>query len=92
MARRSTETARDIATARAALYPRRKPQERALNFLPMLARQGNPLLDAMIAEAGRHAARLVVPDEPAARRGLDLGEDRLQGVHHRRHTLMPRSR
>ena len=67
MARRSAETARDVATARAALFPRRKPQERALNFLPMLARQGSPLLDGMITEAGRHAARLVAPDEPAAR-------------------------
>ena len=63
--RRSEDMARDIATARAALYPRGKPQERVLNFLPMLARQGRSLLDAMLAAASRHAGELLSPDEPA---------------------------
>ena len=66
LARRATATARDVATARAALYPRGKPQERALNFIPLLARQGPPLLDAMLAEASLHAASLVAPDEMPA--------------------------
>lgn len=65
IARRSVETARDVGTARGALFPRGVPQERALNFVPMLARQGPPLLEAMRAEAAKHAARLVTPDDGA---------------------------
>ena len=71
LARRETEVARDVATARAALYPQGKPQERALNFIPLLARQGPPLIDAMLAEASRHAADLVSPDEAAGRQVAD---------------------
>jgi hypothetical protein len=57
--RRETSLMRDIATATAALYPDGKRQERAINFLPILARQGRPLLDAMLAEARRHARALM---------------------------------
>ena len=53
--RRESALMRDIATAAGALHPDGKRQERALNFLPMLARQGSPLLEAMRAEAARHA-------------------------------------
>ena len=63
LARRASDTATEIATARGALFPRGKPQERALNFIPLVARQGPALMDAMLAEASRHAARLVAPDE-----------------------------
>jgi bacillithiol synthase len=57
--RRETSLMQDIATATAALYPDGKRQERAINFLPILARQGRPLLDAMLAEAMRHARALI---------------------------------
>jgi bacillithiol biosynthesis cysteine-adding enzyme BshC len=45
--RREDELMRDVATARAHLYPDGVRQERALNFIPMLARQGPPLWSAM---------------------------------------------
>jgi bacillithiol synthase len=67
--RRHAELMRDVATARASLFPLGKPQERLLNFMPMLARHGRPLLGAMRSRAGEHASRLVaVPasDEPMA--------------------------
>jgi bacillithiol synthase len=50
---------RDIGTARGSLYPVGKPQERALNFIPFLARYGPPMQADMLAEAGKHAARFV---------------------------------
>jgi bacillithiol biosynthesis cysteine-adding enzyme BshC len=49
----------EVATARGALYPEGKPQERVLNFVPFLARYGAPLVDAMRAEALMHAGTLV---------------------------------
>jgi uncharacterized protein YllA (UPF0747 family) len=57
--RRGDATLRDIAVARASLYPAGKRQERALNFLPLLARYGPSLLDAMRA-AAREAMDAVV--------------------------------
>ena len=63
LARRAADTAHDVATARGALYPRGKPQERALNFIPLLARQGMPLIEEMLTGASDHAARLLSPDE-----------------------------
>jgi len=48
----------EIATARGSLYPLGKPQERALNFVPLLARYGTALRDDMLAEAREHAKRL----------------------------------
>lgn len=62
--RREHEALRDIATARAALWPLGQPQERALNLLPMLARHGPPLLDAMLARAREHAVALVAGGSP----------------------------
>lgn len=49
----------DLATLRGVLYPNGARQERALNFIPFLARGGPALLDAMRAAAGEHAAALV---------------------------------
>lgn len=49
----------EIATARGSLYPLGKPQERALNFVPLLARYGPALRDDMLAEARSHAQSLV---------------------------------
>jgi bacillithiol biosynthesis cysteine-adding enzyme BshC len=57
--RREQESMRRIAIARAHLYPDGKRQERVLNFLPMLARAGAPLLDAMREAARAHAKALV---------------------------------
>jgi uncharacterized protein YllA (UPF0747 family) len=50
---------REIGTARGSLYPLGKPQERSLNFVPLLARYGPVLRDEMLAEARKHADRLV---------------------------------
>ena len=58
--RREEQLMRDVASARASLFPNGKRQERVLNFIPFLARNGRPLLDAMRAEAARHAADLVI--------------------------------
>jgi bacillithiol biosynthesis cysteine-adding enzyme BshC len=49
----------EIATARGSLYPLGKPQERALNFVPLLARYGSALRDEMLEEARVHANALV---------------------------------
>lgn len=49
----------EIATARGALFPAGKRQERALNFLPFLATWGPSLVTAMRASARRHAEALV---------------------------------
>jgi uncharacterized protein YllA (UPF0747 family) len=49
----------EIATARGSLYPIGKPQERALNFVPLVARYGTALRDEMLGEAREHAKRLV---------------------------------
>ena len=56
--RRSADTLREIATARGSLHPAGKRQERALNFLPFLARYGPPLLHDMMQEAAAHAGAL----------------------------------
>ncbi|HEU4585030.1 MAG TPA: bacillithiol biosynthesis cysteine-adding enzyme BshC [Gemmatimonadaceae bacterium] len=57
--RRHDQLVRDVETARASLYPLGKPQERMLNLMPMLARHGEPLLEAMLEAAREHAASLV---------------------------------
>jgi bacillithiol synthase len=59
IARRETETMRDLGTARGALHPGGRRQERALNLLPLLARHGDALLQQMLAGARAHAATLV---------------------------------
>lgn len=70
--RRETEIAEHVDAAHAAVYPLGRPQERVLNFLPMLAREGPALFDAMRRAAREHAASLVeassadAPDHRAA--------------------------
>ena len=49
----------EIGTARSSLYPLGKPQERSLNFVPLLARYGPKLIDEMLAGARDHADRLL---------------------------------
>jgi uncharacterized protein YllA (UPF0747 family) len=49
----------ELGTLRGALYPNGKPQERALNMIPLLARHGPALFDMMRAGARKHAEALV---------------------------------
>lgn len=57
--RRDDGMRRDVATLRGALYPGGMRQERALNLLPLLARHGAGVLEAMRMAARRHAEALV---------------------------------
>jgi uncharacterized protein YllA (UPF0747 family) len=57
--RRETSLMSDIATLRAFLRPRGKPQERVLNPIPILARQGLSLLDEMRDAARPHARSML---------------------------------
>ncbi|HEX5970662.1 MAG TPA: bacillithiol biosynthesis BshC [Gemmatimonadaceae bacterium] len=57
--RRETALMSDVATLRACLRPRGKRQERALNPVPILARQGMSLIDEMRDAARPHARSLV---------------------------------
>jgi bacillithiol synthase len=54
----------EIGTARGSLYPLGKPQERALNFVPLLARYGPGFRNEMLEEARGHARRLVGVNTP----------------------------
>lgn len=56
--RKGSELLTEIATARGALYPNGKPQERALNFIPLLAKYGDEVLAGMLAKTREHAAAL----------------------------------
>lgn len=58
-ARRASAAIEDLRTARGALFPEGKRQERALNMIPLLARHGPALLDQLRTVAGEHAQRLV---------------------------------
>ncbi|NUR34745.1 MAG: bacillithiol biosynthesis BshC [Gemmatimonadaceae bacterium] len=57
--RRESARMTDLATLRAALRPRGARQERTLNIIPLLARNGCELLTDMCRAAGPHAAALV---------------------------------
>lgn len=59
MKRRNESVRRDLTVARDALYPLGKRQERVLNFIPMLTRHGETLLNDLTAAAAAHAASLV---------------------------------
>ena len=61
--RREVEIVEHVDAAHAAIYPLDDPQERVLNFLPMLAREGPTLLEAMRRAAHSHAESLIeAPD------------------------------
>jgi bacillithiol synthase len=62
--RREVEVVTHVNAAHAAIYPLDDPQERVLNLLPMLAREGPTLFDAMRRAARNHANALV--DAPNA--------------------------
>lgn len=57
--RRHADLMQDAATARGSLFPLGRPQERALSFMPFLARYGRKLLDAMLEQAADHARSLL---------------------------------
>ena len=57
--RRETDAMFALGTARASLYPFGIRQERALNFIPLLARYGPALLDDMREGAAAHARQLI---------------------------------
>jgi uncharacterized protein YllA (UPF0747 family) len=57
--RRESDAMFALGTARGSLYPFGIRQERALNFIPLLARYGPPLLDDMATAAAAHAGRLI---------------------------------
>jgi uncharacterized protein YllA (UPF0747 family) len=57
--RREDGLMRDVATARAHLYPFGKRQERTLSFIPSLARQGPSLWTAMRDAATAHARSMM---------------------------------
>ncbi|MGH7604462.1 MAG: bacillithiol biosynthesis protein BshC [Gemmatimonadaceae bacterium] len=57
--RQYANTMTEIGTARGSLYPLGKPQERALNFVPLLARYGSALRDEMLVAAAAHARNLI---------------------------------
>ena len=56
--RRGNDALRDAAIARGALFPVGKPQERALNLIPLLARYGDDLIDSVMKEVRAHAAEI----------------------------------
>lgn len=57
--RRGSDALRDLALARASLWPEGHRQERTLNFIPLLARYGPDLWTQMREAAGVHAASLI---------------------------------
>jgi len=57
--RRADDVARDLTTVTAALYPRGVRQERVLNAVPLLARHGPALTEAMLTAARMHAEAVV---------------------------------
>lgn len=57
--RRETETMRDLATLRGALFPGGKRQERGVNLLPLLARHGPALWAQLLTAVRAHVRQLV---------------------------------
>jgi bacillithiol biosynthesis cysteine-adding enzyme BshC len=79
--RHEEEIMRDLATARGALFPDGRRQERALNLIPLAARHGPPLLSLMQERVGEHASVIVrsanerVPATAAAGRRARHSDD-----------------
>lgn len=57
--RRESDAMFALGTARGSLFPFGVRQERALNFIPLLARYGPSLLNDMLDGASAHAGRLI---------------------------------
>jgi len=56
--RNGNEALREMAIARGALFPDGAPQERALNFIPFLARHGDEIISSVSAEIDKHSASI----------------------------------
>ncbi|MEO5904028.1 MAG: bacillithiol biosynthesis BshC, partial [Gemmatimonadaceae bacterium] len=56
--RNGNEALREIAIARGALFPDGAPQERALNFIPFIARYGDEIISSVSAEIDKHYATI----------------------------------
>jgi bacillithiol biosynthesis cysteine-adding enzyme BshC len=56
--RDGNEALREIAVARGALFPDGAPQERALNFIPLLARYGDEVISSAMLEITAYTAKL----------------------------------
>ncbi|MBI1810223.1 MAG: bacillithiol biosynthesis BshC, partial [Gemmatimonadetes bacterium] len=57
--RAEEDAVRDLGSVRAALVPQGERQERRLNFVPLLARHGDPLLAQLKAGAAMHAGMVI---------------------------------
>jgi bacillithiol biosynthesis cysteine-adding enzyme BshC len=57
--RANADLMHDVATARGSLFPLGRPQERALSFVPFIARYGRKLQDKMLEKASEHARTLL---------------------------------
>ena len=58
-AKKHSDVMLEIGTARGSLYPLGTPQERSLNFVPLLARYGPMLRDEMLSQARSHTERML---------------------------------
>ena len=56
---KGSQDLRDVALARATLYPNGAPQERVLSFIPFLARYGGDLIAATRRHARAHVAAMI---------------------------------
>ena len=57
--RRETDAMRRVAVLRGSLFPYGAPQERALSYVPFLARYGQELIDEMVMQAETHARGII---------------------------------
>jgi glutamate-1-semialdehyde aminotransferase len=57
--RLETDAVRDLAAIRATIQPEGERQERRLNYLPFLARYGEPLVARLREGARQHAVSLI---------------------------------
>lgn len=56
--RNGNEALREVAIVRGALFPENTPQERALNFIPLLARYGDEIISSAMQEINAHTAKI----------------------------------
>jgi bacillithiol biosynthesis cysteine-adding enzyme BshC len=67
------EEVRQIGTARGSLFPGGRRQERALNFIPLLARYGPDLIEQMRGAALEHAERFAAGEAAIERASRNVG-------------------
>ena len=53
--REGNDALKELAIARASLFPENAPQERALNIVPLLARYGDDIITSVMAEIASHS-------------------------------------